>query len=97
MRPLAGRRMLALSAGRRFQDERDPMHEPEAPRAQRSHAPPTIDSIDDQPVLPPVRDWTRPTARATTTARLVQWLDENGSVVRLIATNTPEDEASRLD
>ena len=55
------------------------MQDPDAPPAQRSHAPPR-------------RAWFKPTAEPDEmTSRLVQWVDENGSIVRLISSNTPHD------
>ncbi|MCW2950517.1 MAG: hypothetical protein JWN41_1530 [Thermoleophilia bacterium] len=65
----------------------DSMEEAEAPPAQRGHAPPG--SV-----------WIKPQIERTlVSARLVQWTDEQGSIVRLLTTNTLEDatKASHTD
>jgi hypothetical protein len=62
------------------------MQERDAPRA--PNVPPHHELPHQEPP-PTSRSWFRDRpAPEVTTARLVQWVDENGSVVRLISTDS---------
>lgn len=42
----------------------------------------------DEPDAAPTRDWTRHTRGRASSGRLLHWIDEKGSVVRLLTSRT---------